>query len=517
MLFSSSIFLFGFLPVAVAAFALATLAGGRTLAAAWLLLASLFFYAYWHSAHLLLLVGSVLANYACGMGLARNRSGPLLVLGIAGNLALIGYFKYAGFLVDSATSLFGRDIPGLDIALPLAISFFTFQQIAYLVDIRRGHPPAPDLLRYALFVVFFPHLIAGPLLHHAQIIPQFQKDSVFRIARANLLIGAAIFAVGLYKKVVLADGIALYATPVFDNAVHAPPEFFRAWSGALAYTFQLYFDFSGYSDMAIGLARLFGVRLPVNFNSPYKAASIIDFWRRWHITLSRFLRDYLYVPLGGNRKGPLRRQANVMVTMILGGLWHGAAWTFVAWGALHGLYLLVNHAWRSLRRRIAGAAAPSAAEMWLGRTLTFLAVVIGWVLFRARSFEDAMAILRGMAGGNGILLPPEAARFVDALPLIPGIVAYGHSPILAGDAFLWIAVLLAVAWFAPNTQRILGHLNPTLEPGADGAVAVRFASAERRSLYNFFLAVAFGTSLIVAALIIVARGGQSGEFIYMIF
>ena len=314
--------------------------------------------------------------------------------------------------------------------LPLGISFFTFQKIAYLVDAYRGEVRAGGFLSFALFVTFFPQLIAGPIVHHSEVIPQFGQKSTYRPNLDNLSMGIGIFVLGLAKKTVLADSIATYATPVFRAAqAGADPTLFEAWGGALAYTFQLYFDFSGYSDMAIGLALMFNIRLPINFNSPYKATNIIDFWRRWHITLSRFLRDYLYIPLGGNRHGVARRYANLMLTMLLGGLWHGAGWTFIVWGGLHGIFLVINHFWHALG---VGSATTSGARPGsdgsAARTITFLAVMVAWVFFRAEDFDAATRILAGMAGLNGVQLPasyhgaarPARARARGARLGVPG-------------------------------------------------------------------------------------------------
>src|SRR5579863_7957836 len=346
MLFSSYTFLFQFLPAVALAFAAARLHSPR---AGILVLvgASLFFYGAWRPVYLLLLIASIGANFSLGLLMEDgSRRRAVGMLGVSLNLALLCYFKYANFILDSVTALTGAPLPFVNIVLPLGISFFTFQQIAYLVDVMRGAKVERDVVSYTLFVSFFPHLIAGPLVHHAEMIPQFKRA---RTSRSAVLAarGLAIFVSGLFKKVVIADNLAQFVSPVFLQAdtgggVTTP----WAWLATSAYTFQIYFDFSGYSDMAIGLALLFGIRLPVNFRSPYKATSIVEFWRRWHITLSRFLRDYLYIPLGGNRLGEQRRYLNLMVTMLLGGLWHGAGWNFLIWGGLHGLYLCVNHLWQ---------------------------------------------------------------------------------------------------------------------------------------------------------------------------
>src|SRR3954454_14507383 len=376
MLFSSYTFLFQFLPATALAFAAARLhsprAGIMVLAGA-----SLIFYGGWKPAYLLLLLGSIGFNFWLGLKMQdplRRRSFGML--GVAANLALRCYFKYTNFLFDSFTTLTGAPLPFVNLILPLGISFFTFQQIAYLVDVMRGAKVERDIVSYTLFVSFFPHLIAGPLVHHAEMIPQFKRA---RTSRSAVLAarGLAMFAAGLFKKVVIADNLAQFVTPVFAHldaggGVTTP----WAWLSTLAYRLQIYFDFSGYSDMAVGLALLFGIRLPVNFRSPYQATSIIEFWRRWHITLSRFLRDYLYIPLGGNRRGEARRYVNLLLTMLLGGLWHGAAWNFVIWGGLHGAYLCLNHLWRAWR---GDGGRPSMLAKVLCWALTFFAVVIAWV------------------------------------------------------------------------------------------------------------------------------------------
>ena len=342
MLFNSYGFLFLFLPVTlIVFFALGQRQRSKKLAMAWLVVTSLFFYAWWNPAYLGIMLGSIIFNYTVGFVLSAEDS-PLakklvLTYGIVVNLGLLGYYKYANFFVDSLNAVFGDVIFLETILLPLAISFFTFQQIAYLIDTYRGETRELNFLHYCLFVTFFPQLIAGPIVHHKEMLPQFDRDSLYSINIRRHAVGYSIFTLGLFKKVVLADGIAAYATPAFfaaDSGIELT--LFEAWTGALAYTLQLYFDFSGYSDMAIGLARMFGIRLPLNFNSPYKATNIVDFWRRWHMTLSRFMRDYIYIPLGGNRQGIIGgRNANLMTTMLLGGLWHGAGWNFLFWGGLH--------------------------------------------------------------------------------------------------------------------------------------------------------------------------------------
>jgi D-alanyl-lipoteichoic acid acyltransferase DltB (MBOAT superfamily) len=317
-------------------------------------------------------------------------------------------------------------------------------------------------------VTYFPHLIAGPVLHHKEMMPQFAHTSTYKISYENIAVGLTIFCIGLFKKVILADNIAYYVPTVFDApGAGVQLSFAEAWGGALCYTLQLYFDFSGYSDMAIGLSRMFGVILPLNFHSPYKAVNIIDFWRRWHMTLSRFLRDYLYFTLGGNRHGKMRRYLNLFVTMLLGGLWHGAGWTFVVWGALHGLYLMINHAWHALRRAFGqDPKKPLSWPMhWLSGLLTFLAVTVAWVFFRASDFDTAMTIIYAMFGSNGVYLPDNwfirIPAFHDWLNAHDW---FGPSNGLAtGGMMNWVWILLLIVWLAPNTQTIMQHFKPALD------------------------------------------------------
>ncbi|MDY7021042.1 MAG: MBOAT family protein [Cyanobacteriota bacterium] len=453
MLFNSPEFIFLFLPVTLLIFIYISYSSSYKIGIGWLVVASLFFYSWWNPPYLLLLVFSIVFNYFVGSILSRNQQRTnhkklLLALGISINLALIGYFKYTNFLVDTLNAISGSNLSVHEIILPLAISFFTFQQIAYLVDSYRGETENYGFLEYCLFVTFFPQLIAGPIVHHKEVLPQFSEQKTHHFSSEDLAVGITIFTMGLFKKVIFADNIALYASPVFSAASDGTPiMFIDGWVGALAYTLQLYFDFSGYSDMAIGAARMFGIKLPLNFNSPYKAVSISDFWRRWHITLSNFLRDYLYIPMGGSRKGEFRRNQNLMMTMLLGGLWHGAGWTFVFWGGLHGFYLIVNHKWRTWRKSLGqDPKKDSWLQQRLGWMLTFLAVVIGWVFFRADSMETAFSILKGMIGLNGISSPDAVISYTFSSRLVLG-----------------LSILLIIAWFAPNTQQWLAQYNPALD------------------------------------------------------
>ena len=391
MLFNSQAFILGFLPCVLALYYL--VAERRVLRQGLMVAASLVFYGWWDVRFVPLLVGLTLANWLVVRGYAWRRWDGWLIAGVAMNLLVLGVCKYADFVADTLAGLLGTAHQPFGIVLPLGISFFTFQKISYLVDLRRGDRHVYGLLEFAAFVTFFPQLIAGPLVRHNEIIPQFALAPRRPQVWENLSRGAALFLIGLAKKAAVADTVALVCDPVFARvAAGAQPSLAEAWGAAGTYTLQIYFDFSGYSDMAIGLALMFGFTLPLNFAAPYRAASIREFWRRWHITLSRFLRDYVYIPLGGNRAGHGRQAANVVATMLLGGLWHGAAWTFVAWGGLHGVALAANSAWHR-----AGLRMPAVA----GWVLTMLFVIVGWVLFRSPDFGTAARVLAGMAGMNG--------------------------------------------------------------------------------------------------------------------
>lgn len=461
MLFNSLGFLLIFLPLVVSVFFWFGRFNER-LAAAWLAAASIFFYGYWDYRYLLLLGSSILFNYWAGFRIGHV-DGPKrkhwLSFAVTANLALLAYYKYADFFILTLNGVTDAGIPVLNIALPIGISFFTFTQIAFLVDTYQGKVKEYRFVHYVLFVTYFPHLIAGPVLHHREMMPQFAESQSYRASTLNFAVGVSIFVTGLAKKVLIADNIAPIANGVFATGAHPP--FIEAWAGVMAYTFQLYFDFSGYSDMAIGLSRLFGIRLPLNFNSPYKAESISEFWRRWHMTLSRFLRDYLYIPLGGNRSGSARRYINLMTTMLLGGLWHGAGWTYVVWGGLHGLYLVIHNAWQALRRRREWKTGRIYASF--AKLVTFTAVAFAWVFFRATDFSSAAEVLGAMFGTNGVLLPDAArpyASFLNTLGIVP---TYGWSHYLDATGLAVLAGAALLAWFAPNTQEIFRRYEPCLE------------------------------------------------------
>ena len=405
MLFNSYEFIFVFLPITFFIYFYLNHKRLTIASKGFLVFSSLFFYSWWNIAYLPLILLSMLFNYLIGNSLNKdgneNKIGnkktfskkSILIFGIVSNLALLGYFKYADFFIENFNFISGSNVNLLHMVLPLAISFFTFQQIAYLVDSYRGETKEYDFLNYALFVTFFPQLIAGPIVHHKEMMPQFASKWNMVKNYRNIALGLFIFSIGLFKKVVIADTFAVWATAGFDTATTL--NFFEAWATSLSYTFQLYFDFSGYTDMAIGIALLFNIKLPINFNSPYKALSIQDFWRRWHITLSRFLRDYIYIPLGGNKKGNFRTYTNLMATFILGGFWHGAGWTFLFWGFLHGLSLAIHRLWQTLGFKM---------WTWLAWLITFNFVNIAWVFFRAKEWDDALRILSSMFSLDNIVI-----------------------------------------------------------------------------------------------------------------
>jgi len=425
MLFNSFAFLLAFLPASLLLHWLV-----ERFRPEWrlplLVVLSFAFYGYWDWRFVPLLAASVLVNWLVAEALIKTRQEFLVPLALVANLIVLAVFKYFNFFADLANLIPGVGAPRLDLALPLGISFFTFHHIMYLTDLKAGRAPRYSLVRYALYIAFFPQVLAGPLVRWSEIMhqlderPYLRPDAAERFAR-----GLMLLVVGLAKKVFLGDPLAEYANPVFQAAAEGEVvSVAEAWQGTLGFTFQIYFDFSGYTDMALGLALLFGIVLPQNFDVPYRAASLQDFWRRWHMTLSRFLRDYLYIPLGGNRHGLTIQVLALFATMALGGLWHGAGLTFVAWGVAHGIGLGAGVLWRR-----AGFAMPRL----LGWVLTFLFVALAWVLFRAPTFDAAMRIYEGLVG------------------LAP----WGHG-------FKWrtIAIAAAVAMIGPTAWAFVHHLPP---------------------------------------------------------
>ena len=475
MLFNSQAFICLFLPVTLLCFFFLGRSGWTRGAKLWLILASFFFYGWWNPKFVSLLAASIAVNYFFGIWIGKTRPSKLslrlLTAAVGIDLGCLAYFKYANFFIANYNDLTRGGFEALHVTLPLGISFFTFTQIAFLVDVYRGIAIEFQFDNYILFVTYFPHLIAGPILHHKQMMPQFAEKKTYRVRSENLIIGLTFFCMGLVKKLFVADQLSPYANAAFAASEHGSVFFSTAWAGALAYTFQLYFDFSGYCDMAIGISRMFGVDLPLNFNSPYQADSIIDFWRRWHMTLSRFLRDYVYISLGGNRLGHVRRHVNLLATMFLGGLWHGAAWTFVVWGTLHGFLLVLNHLWDDFRNRWPVPSSPSLVRLFHSGSvaLTFLCVTILWVFFRATSFSSAKNMLFGMVGATGINLPAGLARYGHA-PLqalhVPGVIFDDSAMLCPGTVLrvghefvLWYLIPIFVLTFAcPNSQQVVGLL-----------------------------------------------------------
>ena len=485
MLFNSTAFVFYFLPAALASFYLFQRFRNPRLPLLALIFWSLVFYGAWEPAGLIILLASIASNFGVGTVLVKGLVPArwrlaVLVTAITTDVLALGYYKYAGFLVANIGSLLGIDMTVPSIVLPLAISFFTFTQIAFLVDAYRGEVKELNLIQYALFVTFFPHLIAGPIYHHKEMMPQFARMARLPFELVNAAAGLTLFAIGLFKKVALADSVAGYADPVFAAAAGDwPVTLLEAWGGALAFLMQIYYDFSGYTDMALGLALMFNVRLPANFNSPYKATSIIDFWRRWHMTLTRFLTDYVYSPIAlalarwglGKGAGPvafflLSVVIPVNVTFLVSGVWHGAGWTFVAFGMIHGLALTINYAWREARM--------PELPAWLCWLLTVLTFMVSLVFFRAETPGAALLVLKGLLGLNGVGLP---AVYADGLFGAVGLLRYigvrfqdsAAAYLQLPGEVLWLAALVLVAVLAPNSQQLLWRFRPTLETGLKDA------------------------------------------------
>ncbi len=449
MPFSAPVYIFFFLPAATLVYFLLNrlrlFAAGRL----WLVATSLFFYGFAAPEYLPLLLFSILVNFFLGDLLGRRQANRrcILAMGVLFNIGLLGFFKYARFFVWNVNLVTGAGFALPKWALPLAISFYTFQQVAYLADCYYNRTQKCGFLDYCFFVAFFPQLIAGPIVRFKEIIPQYLEGCRRPVDWSRMATGVFIFAVGLFKKVIIADVFKLWADAGF--AATAVPGFFDAWGAVLCYTFQLYFDFSGYSDMAIGAALLFNIRLPVNFNSPYKALDIQDFWRRWHITLSRWLRDYLYIPLGGNRKGASRTMVNLFITFLLAGLWHGAGWTFVTWGALHGAALAGHRIWQARGWRMPAAA---------GWFLTFLFVTVAWVFFRAPSMAQALRLLGGMVSLDSAAMAQLRGFLtsVDTAALLNWRALMDH--LLVNVSPVWPVGFALVALWAPNSMQIINFV-----------------------------------------------------------
>ena len=472
----------------------------RGLVLAYIIAASLVFYGYFDWRYIFLLLASAGVNYAVSIPVsarAGTRCGKwLTAFGVLFNVALMGYYKYTGFFIENINAVFGTSYPILQIIPPLGISFFSFQQIAYLVDTYKGLTKKNSLLEYLCFVTFFPQILSGPIPRYSQLMPQIDasvgRAGVFEWG--NIGVGTVVFAVGLFKKVVFADYCGEIANPLFGAAADGQSlTCSECWEAAISYTLQLYFDFSGYCDMAVGCAKMFGFNLPVNFDSPYKSKSITEFWRRWHMTLSFFLRDYLYIPLGGNRKGALRKYANLMATMLIGGFWHGAAYTFIAWGGMHGAMLVANNVFRdALKRAKLEGVRGSPAYKCVSLALTFICVALAWVFFRAESFESAWAIISGMFDPS---LGFSHNRYFDLNCFLPFGVDLG-----IGFQHFAILFLLAVCLFAKNSVYIQSVLEALPRGG------FKFCAILGAALVAIFM----------CSLIVVGRTGNN-SFIYFNF
>jgi len=450
MLFNSDIYIFLFLPVTVAVYFILNHFRFQGAAKFFLGAASLFFYSWWNWRYLPLIVMSVVFNYFTGRTISPrlshlniNQRKWILIFGVTTNLGVLAFFKYADFFIANANLITGTGMKLMAMALPLAISFFTFQQVAYLVDSYRGETKEYSFINYSIFVTFFPQLIAGPIVHHKEMMGQFISRKSKILNWENMYVGLFIFSIGLFKKVFIADTFAVWATAGFDQAVSL--HFIEAWVTSLSYTLQIYYDFSGYTDMAIGSAWFFNIRLPQNFNSPYKALNIQDFWRRWHMTLSRWLRDYLFIPLGGNRCSTFKTVRNLMITFLLGGLWHGAGWTFVIWGAMHGCASVIHRLWSD-----AGLKMPKVAA-WL---VTFLFVNVTWIFFRALDFKSAVKVLRGMVDFKSLYASlAKTGNFPGIAHLIP------RGDFL--DVLPWFGVFMFIAFMVRNSNQLIENLKPS--------------------------------------------------------
>jgi alginate O-acetyltransferase complex protein AlgI len=519
MLFNSYEFIFLFLPIALVVFWILSFFQRYSLVTIWLILVSLFFYFVWSPKFLLLLLVSIAFNWSIGELLARQR-GDLLaqekmtigvklvaILGVTLNLGMLGYFKYINFFIDNINGL-GANLEYIDgLILPLGISFYTFEQISYLIGVASGRERNYSFPRLVLFVTFFPHLIAGPILSADELIPQFRRLN-YRFDFRNLAIGLTIFAIGLFKKSTIADSFATYATPVFTTANNGElVSFFLAWQAAIAYTLQLYFDFSGYSDMAIGVSKMFNIKLPINFYSPYQAIGIGDFWRRWHISLGRFLRDYIYIPLGGSWKGEARCYTNLLITMLLGGFWHGASWTFIVWGALHGIYLCIDRAWKQFLKH-QGLSFDAWYHSIAARLLTFLAVVVSWVIFRAETLSAAGRILTGMFGGSGFILPERLAGRFSTLSNFG--VKFQTISNYSVQGILFLMFVLCCTLFLPNLYQLMLR-----EPVALDVYG--HLKGQKPAWYAWRPTVGYACCVAVIFVVALISCNQKSEFLYFQF
>ena len=461
MLFNSVEFIYLFLPITFFGYFYLSRIDFADCAKVFLIFASLFFYGWWNIFYLPLILFSILFNYFIGnhlsgkevIGNSKNKN--LLAFGILGNILFLAYFKYSDFFITNFNYIFSQNFSTLNLSLPLAISFFTFQQIAYLVDSFNNEIENPNFINYCMFITFFPQLIAGPIVHYKEIIPQVLNKINKIKDYKNVSLGIFIFSIGLFKKVVLADNFSFWASTGFDDSNTL--DFFEGWCTSLSYSFQLYFDFSGYTDMAIGSALLFNFKLPINFNSPYKAIDIQDFWRRWHITLGRFLKEYIYIPIGGNKIGIYRTYLNLLIVFIIGGIWHGAGWTFIFWGFLHGIGIIINRIWKKFDIKI---------SKYISWFITFNFVNISWIFFRANDLQDALKIIRGMLGLNGIMVPASYYNKLIFLKQIGFNIEIANKKFLysiQGDisTFIWLVFGFIIVLFCKNSMEQMSSFQST--------------------------------------------------------
>lgn len=477
MVFSSYIFICLFLPIVVSIYYGLAKMKSDVWQKCFLVLSSLYFYGYYNIVYLLLILISIVVNYVVATLISRFDENnekckkTFLVLGIVFNVGLIGYFKYYDFFVENINHIFGTDIVQKNILLPLGISFFTFQQLSFLISVYKKEESIGSVLDYCVFVTFFPQLVAGPIVLYSEMIPQFQEKSRRYFNSENFVKGIYFFSIGLFKKAVIADSLAVFA----DNGFTLKNMGFAAgWATALSYTLQIYFDFSGYSDMAIGLGWMFNIELPFNFLSPYKSRSISEFWRKWHITLGRALSMYIYKPLGGNRKGLFFTCVNLMITFLISGLWHGAAWTFVAWGALHGIFVVIERIFSDRLEKIPNAIRTG---------ITFMIVNALWVLFRAESFEAALAVWKGMISFGNIRISELAYITIDNTINFPASVDYIH---VVGT----LLILLILVFYTRNSVE-------------------RMQVSVSKQKYALFVALTFTIAMIAV--------GRNSVFIYFNF
>lgn len=540
MLFNSYQFIFIFMPVTIAGFFVLGMVS-RTWALRWIIFASLFFYAWWRPLNVLIIAPSILINFGLARALLRlgddekraYASKMVLWLGIAFNVAFLGYFKYTDFVSATVNQVFGANLVLLHIILPLGISFITFQKIAFLIDVHAGRVKTFTFQDYCVFVLFFPQLIAGPIVHFREMVPQFHS-APYRFDKENFAVGLTLFFFGLFKKVIFADNIAPLITPIYQQADGGGSiSFLFAWLAALGFTLQIYFDFSGYSDMALGLARFFGIRLPQNFDSPLKASSIIDFWMRWHMTLTRFLTAYIYNPLMLSltrrraEKGHARGGANTtlgafaylimfptVLTFFLAGIWHGAGFGFIVFGLLHGIYLTINRAWRLVGPRLWSDRARYDRFMKpLGIVLVVVAAAAANVFFRSSTIQGALNLLKGMIGFGGFELPQA---FLERLGPLAGWLHIGVASVPGGAQnvlmmMIWVPALLFVALFCPNTIQLMARYEPALGIKPPPTQSGMGAAIEWSASFPWAIAVS-----VMAVIGIFSLGGPSA-FLYWQF